>query len=368
MTPMSIHLCGLAAAVFIASSLFLAVVRWFHMCHPYDQKPDYYYPGRPIVAAFHLNALVLIPYALHPESADAWYLARLYLLPVGLFYCTIMLLSYFGSVMQWKKWLRPIVLLGGPVALAMLAALVLAVWPGAQMGTVISETAANGILYALGLLTTASCLFVMRLILRHARLVDKDDYSNPEDFPVVAARRWMVLVGMNMVSYWTAALSDSRSVMAVVMLFLSATAGVFLISILHPNRNRPMGESVVALGLEPDAVPDGEGQIYQRSLPLKKRLEILSAVTTVVEEKEAYLEPHLTLQEVAERCGYNRSYVAGLIKSEMGGFFTYVNRLRVQRVDDYLQQHPSATVQEAAEESGFVSRKAYYSAKAKLQA
>ena len=278
-----------------------------------------------------------------------------------------MLLSYFGSVMQWKKWLRPIVLLGGPVALAMLAALVLAVWPGAQMDTVISNTAANGILYALGLLTTASCLFVLRLVLRHARLIDKDDYSNPEDFPVVAARRWMALVGINMVSYWTAALSDSRSVMAVVMLILSATAGLFLISILHPNRNRPMEEPAEAIALEPEQPSEAEEQLYQRSLSLQRRLEILSAVTTVVEEREAFLEPHLTLQDVSERCGYNRSYVAGLIKSEMGGFFTYVNRLRVQHVEDYLRGNPSATVQEAAEESGFVSRKAYYAAKAKLQ-
>lgn len=44
-----------------------------------------------------------------------------------------------------------------------------------------------------------------------------------------------------------------------------------------------------------------------------------------------------------------------------------MNRLRVQHVEDYLRDNPSATVQEAAEESGFSSRKAYYSAKAKLQ-
>ena len=70
---------------------------------------------------------------------------------------------------------------------------------------------------------------------------------------------------------------------------------------------------------------------------------------------------------MAERCGYNRSYVAGLIKSELGGFFTYVNRLRIAHVESYLHDHPTATVEEAAEESGFVSRKAYYAAKAKMR-
>ena len=44
-----------------------------------------------------------------------------------------------------------------------------------------------------------------------------------------------------------------------------------------------------------------------------------------------------------------------------------MNRVRLEHVDRYLQEHPTATVLEAAEESGFISRKAYYSAKAKLQ-
>ena len=59
--------------------------------------------------------------------------------------------------------------------------------------------------------------------------------------------------------------------------------------------------------------------------------------------------------------------MSGLIKSELGGFFTYVNRLRLQHVDDYMAEHKNATVEEAAEESGFASRKAYYAAKAKMR-
>lgn len=41
--------------------------------------------------------------------------------------------------------------------------------------------------------------------------------------------------------------------------------------------------------------------------------------------------------------------------------------LGLQRVDDYLEEHPNATVLEAAEEAGFISRKAYYSAKTRLR-
>ena len=44
-----------------------------------------------------------------------------------------------------------------------------------------------------------------------------------------------------------------------------------------------------------------------------------------------------------------------------------MNRLRLQHVDAYLQQHPTATIQDAAYDSGFSSRQAYYAVKAKLE-
>lgn len=373
MTPALIHLCGLAAAVFITAGLLVAAVRWFHMCRPFDKNPNYYYPGRPFVVSIYLNALVLIPYALHPESADAWYLARIYFLPVTICHFIILLFSFFGIVLRWKKWRLPIILVAGPVALVMLAALVQAIWPGEQMGDEVSNIVSGYVLFALGIIITIVCIIAVGLVLRQAQRSDQDDFSNPTDFPVVSARRWMVLIGVNLVLCWTGALSNNPVVLAVIMMLLAVSAVVFLISVLSPSRNRPMEELAVeeaaeaALGLDLEPDPEDEEHLYQRTLPLQKRLEILSAVTTVVEEQEAFLEPHLTLQEVAERCGYNRSYVSGLIKSELGGFFTYINRLRLQRVDDYLQEHPDATVLEAAEESGFISRKAYYSAKAKLR-
>ena len=375
MTPLSIHLFGLAAAVFITTGLVVAAVRWFHMCPPFDKDPRYYYPGRPFVVGIYLNALVLIPYAIHPESADAWFLARIYFFPVTLFHCIVLLFSYFGIIMHWRQWRLPLFLVGGPVAFFLLAVLVLAVWPGEQFAM---EGKATGyILYSLGAITTLACLLALQLVLREARRIDMDEYSNPDDFPVVSARRWMLLVMLNLVLCWTGALSNNRVVLAAVMLLLAASALTFLITVLRPNRNRQLEdetaevEAVAQLGLSPDPAPTPDSvpgePLYQRNLSFKKRLEILSAVTTVVEEQEAFLDPHLTLQQVAERSGYNRSYVAGLIKSELGGFFTYVNRLRIAHVETYMRDHPSATVEEATEMSGFLTRKAYYSAKSKLQ-
>lgn len=64
----------------------------------------------------------------------------------------------------------------------------------------------------------------------------------------------------------------------------------------------------------------------------KRRAEILDAIRTVVEEQELFLDPHLTLQDVADRCGYNRTYVSGLVKEESGfgsrqSYYAIKNRL-----------------------------------------
>lgn len=60
---------------------------------------------------------------------------------------------------------------------------------------------------------------------------------------------------------------------------------------------------------------------------------------------------------------YGRTYIAAVVKSELGGFFSYVNRLRVKYAECYLAEHPEATIAEAAEAAGFSNRKAYYRAK-----
>lgn len=36
---------SLACYTVILSGTFCAIVRWFHMCHPFDKKGDYFYPA-----------------------------------------------------------------------------------------------------------------------------------------------------------------------------------------------------------------------------------------------------------------------------------------------------------------------------------
>ena len=351
MTPGLSYWCGISAAVFVAIGLAMAAVRWFHMCRPYDGNPRYYYPGRPFVAGVLLSSLALLPYVAAPELPDAWFLARLYFFPVTLYHFTILLYAYFGSIMNWKLWRVPMTIIGLPVVVSLAATVVLALVPGDQI-TVISVW----VMYVLGTMITGVCIGAMVLVLQWAKRFDEDDFSNPADFPVVFARKWMLLIMVNTALCWAGVLANSPAFLAVLMLLFAISLVLFIITALHPHRNGPVEEEL-------EEAPSPAHETVRKPSTAK----VLSAIETVVVKQEAFLDPHLTIQDVADRSGYSRSYIASLFKSEFGGFFTYVNRLRLAHVEEYQRTHPASQLQEALEASGFNSRQTYYTVKSRLE-
>ena len=83
-----------------------------------------------------------------------------------------------------------------------------------------------------------------------------------------------------------------------------------------------------------------------------------------------YMEEHysekITLEQIARLTGYNRTYISGLVKSELGGFFAYVNRLRMTHAERLLAENPGMPVREAIDASGFGSSTSYYKIKHQL--
>ena len=359
MTSSFSYFCGLAAAVYVTTCLMGAAVRWFHMCRPYNRNPRYYYPGRPFLTATWLSSLMLLPYVLCPDSPDAWFLVRFFFLPVVLYHFALLLFSYFGTVMEWKKWQGPVMIMGLPVVLGLVAAVVLSIWPGEQLDGMLLPSV---VLYVLGALITFFCLFSMGVVWIWARRFDPDDFSNPSDFPVTQARRWLLIIVVNMVLCWTGVMLNNPAVLAVIQVLIAVSCVVFVISALHPNRNRPLeGPAPETKSVNPSPAET------HRPLPKRKQAEILSAIRAVVEDQQAFLDPHLTLQDVASRCGYSRTYISALVKEQLGGFVNYVNRFRLVYVDNYLKSNPDATLGEAIDAAGFGSRPTYYHMKERLQ-
>ena len=363
------YFCGLAVLTYITTGLVCAAVRWFHMCRPYDRNRHYYYPGRLAATLVYLSSLGLLPVVFMPDNTDAWYLVKLFFLPVLLLYHVLLLFAYFGNIMRWRKWRKPSIVFSLPVILTALAAYDLALYPGIQIGdgALISHFTATLFLHLLGLAMTIACGYAVYRVQRWARSFNEDDFSNPSDFPVRFSRWMTALLVFDVVLLWSAAIVDNPVYTSAIILLMTLSQISLLLASLHPHRVRefPEQEEAAAVPVKTEEASLRKG--YLQALSGSREAEILSAIRVVVEFKQAFLDPHLTLQDVADRCGYNRTYVSGIIKSHYEGFFKYINGLRMEFADNYRREHPDASVLEIASESGFGSRPSYYSVQKKLR-
>ena len=89
---------------------------------------------------------------------------------------------------------------------------------------------------------------------------------------------------------------------------------------------------------------------------------------SVMEREKLYLNPDLTLPELASAMGTNRTYVSNYISQVIGmSFYDYINQLRIERsVLALFDEHPDYTIEHVARESGFASMSTFRRAFAKV--
>ncbi|MBE0675218.1 MAG: helix-turn-helix transcriptional regulator, partial [Bacteroidales bacterium] len=97
----------------------------------------------------------------------------------------------------------------------------------------------------------------------------------------------------------------------------------------------------------------------EEKAPPKLREDLIS----LFEKEKVYLIRDLTIWDVSEKLGTNRTYVSRIINQEFGLTFTvYVNNQRVNHAKEKMEATPSATIEEIAEMSGFGSVLSLYRA------
>lgn len=75
-----------------------------------------------------------------------------------------------------------------------------------------------------------------------------------------------------------------------------------------------------------------------------------------------FLQPGLTLADVAERLHTNKTYVSKMVNQTYNlGFPEVMNILRVDYAETYIRKHPDATQEEVAKACGFVSASSFNS-------
>ena len=94
--------------------------------------------------------------------------------------------------------------------------------------------------------------------------------------------------------------------------------------------------------------------------------DIADAIRNYVEDKQGYLDCHLTLASLSRSIGINRSYVSAVITERFGGFFAYVNRCRLDHLAQLKKEDPALSVADLTVASGFGSRQSYYNVRKQL--
>ncbi len=77
----------------------------------------------------------------------------------------------------------------------------------------------------------------------------------------------------------------------------------------------------------------------------------------LMEERQLYLNPNLTVNDLAHELNTNRTYVSNYLSQHIGNtFYDYVNRMRIIKVSiPMIEQHPEYTFEFVATQSGFAS-------------
>ena len=107
---------------------------------------------------------------------------------------------------------------------------------------------------------------------------------------------------------------------------------------------------------------EGEGR---KDMPIEgmsalSYAELVDGFKALVMVERIYLEPALTIEDVAVRLHSNRTYVSCMLSKEFGmNFRDYLASLRIEHAKKFMKERPSATQQEVAMSSGFASASAF---------
>lgn len=91
--------------------------------------------------------------------------------------------------------------------------------------------------------------------------------------------------------------------------------------------------------------------------------EDFRAICQEMEERKHFLDPELSLPELAERTSFFRNELSELINLHTDkGFYHFVNGYRIEYAKELLESDNSSTILELAYASGFGSKSAFYNA------
>lgn len=89
----------------------------------------------------------------------------------------------------------------------------------------------------------------------------------------------------------------------------------------------------------------------------KKDYAFAEKVPMIIEEQQLYLNPTLTIRELAKHVGTNRTYLSDYFVHHLHTtFYDYINSMRIEKISlPLMDKYPERTLERIATESGFQS-------------
>lgn len=391
---------SLACYTYILSGMICGVVRWFHMCHPFDRGGDFFYPARRQMTFFYTATALQLPYVLCPGDPGTWLFARSF----GILYypiCfTILYHRYFQTDKPWRQWsavtyfVTPFLLLGGLLFIVFFH----------QNNLLIPykltwEIAMGGVSILLSIHLFKECKWLIKKVDSY----HTQNYSNESGFPFAFAKKILHLPALGLLMMWTLFILDNQMVKAYIDLFMATWQVQFLCRILHPNKmihseqnknnmdfieNENMEQILQEKELFEKIVQTTDGQVLEEA-PIddtsdepklitynkeKLRLQmeqenwesVKDEVLTIVSKR--YLEPSLKRIEVVRDVSSMNHTLAGTFITQVG-FYRLVNAFRIRHYERLMASDSSANIgQEAAAElCGFKNRWGLTNARKRLK-
>ena len=409
---------SLACYTYILSGVICAVVRWLHMCRPFDQRSDYFYPARRQVTFFYAATALQLPYMLCPGDPGSWFFARSF----GILYypvCFALLYHRFFQMRHlWSKKLSiayfcsPFLLLG--------ALFVIVVFHQNDL-LLPYKRLWECIMVCVSILLTYRLVKECRWVAKKVESYHTQNFSNESDFPFTFAKNMLYLPAVWLIVMWTLFLLDNQMVKAFIDLIIAAWHVLFLCRILHPSRpvsskrsiddmktiedenmerilqENELLEKVVEatdnLILEEPCTEDeadvtdeagvtdennetdeaNERQLIERNgentrqrIEKEKWESVKNEVLTIVSRR--YLEPSLKRIEVIRDVSAMNHTLAGTFITQVG-FYRLVNAFRVRHYERLMESHSTSNLGQemAAEMCGFKNRWGLTNARKRLK-
>ena len=345
----------------VLTSVFCAVVRWFHTCRPYGKYSHYFYPSRKSVTILYLLPLLEIPYLIHPDSLDAWILVRCLTVLYAPAFASITLRSFFfGNLNQWFKKMFWIVLLPG---LMMLYLFFHSLDGGNYLGEYDSILMISTLIYSAFI--SVSLLIVFTMMMKRIRAASKQEYSSEEDFParfglgtaILSILMWALAVAVFLVG--------NQLITAIFNNLMSIVGFVLLIVILHPHRikcsliEKEMIRIIEEKSSDKISDFDDAEEESKPEIPAGLKKDIEERIRKVVIDGKLFLDPKFSKTQLVSLVGTNRTYLTEVLRDSYGSFYSFINKIRIEYAAEYSKEHPTATNSEIASESGFGSVRTY---------